>query len=292
MKAAIIGAGEIGRAIGHLLEVNGVEHGFWDKDPARATGKLDVVLSSADMVFFCVPSWALREALLSVKEIISEGEIGVFVSKGLEPGTDMIAPEIALDVIPGMRTVFVGGPMIAEEVSSGKGGAAVIASADTKAAQVVCSALSSSEFFCARSSDISGTAFAGVLKNIYALVMGAAEGSGKGVNAKGILVSGSVEEMGRVITRLGGRAEASHSLAGLGDLIATGSGALSSNWSAGWALAKGETPEKNSEGMSSFPGLLRRLNDNISDFGILRAAGDLIGGLDPKEVFGKISVNS
>lgn len=285
MKAAIIGAGEIGHAIGHLLDINGVGYSFWDSDPAKASGSIGDVLSSAELIFFCVPSWALREALSSVKDLVSGVEVGVFISKGLESGTGMAAPEIAADVIPMMRAVFVGGPMIAEEVISGKGGAAVIASADTKASAAVKSALSSEEFFGVISSDITGTSFAGVLKNIYAMIMGASDGLGKGVNKKGIVITDSLDEMSRVITRLGGRSETAYGLAGLGDLIATGSGPLSSNWSAGFALASGKRPEKISEGMSSFDELHKRLGGDISEFKILSAAGDILGGIMPEGVF-------
>jgi len=291
MKAAIIGAGEIGHAIGHLLDINGIEHSFWDSDPARASGSLSNVLSSAELIFFCVPSWALREALSSVKDLISGTEVGVFVSKGLESGTGMTAPEIAVDVIPMIRTVFVGGPMIAEEVISGKSGAAVIASTDTKAAAAVRSVLRSVEFSCVVSSDITGTSFAGVLKNIYAMIMGVSDGLGKGVNTKGIVITESLDEMSRVITRLGGKSETAYGLAGLGDLIATGSGPLSSNWSAGFAFASGKKPEKISEGMSSFVELHKRLGEDISEFRILSAAGEILSGLVPEESFGKISAD-
>ena len=285
-KAALIGAGEIGQAIGRLLGNNNVDHLFWDKDPDKSAGDLSSVLSGADVIFFCVPSWNLREALFSAKERVKGSEILVFVSKGLEPETGMNAIEIALDVLPEAKLVFIGGPMIAEEIMLGKGGAAVIASKDARAAQIVKEGLSSADFFATVSDDIQGIVFAGVLKNIYALIIGAAEGLGYGVNIKGFMMTESLSEMGDVITSLGGKKDAAYGKAGLGDFIATASGSSSSNWSAGFSFANGENPKKVSEGMSSFSCLHRRLGD-ISKFKILSASGDIMENKDPKSSIDK-----
>jgi glycerol-3-phosphate dehydrogenase (NAD(P)+) len=280
-KAALIGRGEIGLAIGSLLEKNGIDHLFWDKDPERSTGELPDVLSGADAVFFCIPSWALREALSSAKDHLKGDEILVFISKGLESGTGLNAPEMASEIFPDAKIVFLGGPMIAEEVVSGKGGAGVSASRHSDAAEIVRKAISSEGFFVEISEDVGGAAFAGVMKNIYAMVIGASAGVGYGVNVKGLVMRKALFEMGKVIALLGGKEDTAYGLAGLGDLIATSGGPLSSNWSAGFSLAKKEAPKKISEGMSSFAELGRRLGD-ISKFGVLMAAGDIIAGKDPK----------
>jgi len=280
-KAALIGKGEIGLAIGSLLEKNGIDHLFWDKDPERSTGVLSDVLSGADAVFFCVPSWALREALSSTKDHLKGDEILVLISKGLESGTGLNAPEMASEIFPDAKIVFLGGPMIAEEVVSGKGGAGVSSSRHSDAAEIVRKAISSEGFFVEISEDIDGAAFAGVMKNIYAMVIGASAGVGYGVNVKGLVMRKALFEMGKVIALLGGKEDTAYGLAGLGDLIATSGGPLSSNWSAGFSLAKKEAPKKISEGMSSFAELGRRLGD-ISKFGVLMAAGDIIAGKDPK----------
>ena len=204
-KAALIGKGEIGLAIGSLLEKNGIDHPFWDKDPERSTGELPDVLSGADAVFFCIPSWALREALSSAKDHLKGDEILVFISKGLESGTGLNAPEMASEIFPDAKIVFLGGPMIAEEVVSGRGGAGVSASRHSDAAEIVRKAISSEGFFVEISEDVGGAAFAGVMKNIYAMVIGASAGVGYGVNVKGLVMRKALSEMGKVIALLGGK---------------------------------------------------------------------------------------
>ncbi|MDD4931595.1 MAG: hypothetical protein PHG66_05650 [Candidatus Colwellbacteria bacterium] len=284
-KASIIGGGEIGRAIASLLALKGIAVSIWDKDPSISQGGEEKdVLKDAEAVFFCVPSWCLRDALASAKEFLFGNEVLVFVSKGLEKKTGLSSLEITSAVAPLYSSVFIGGPMIAEEISSGKGGAGVVASDNPISAEKIREAISSPLFDATIGDDPRGVVFSGVLKNVYAMLLGASEGLGYGVNIRGWLVSEILTEMAEVVAVLGGDKKTPYGPAGLGDLIATGSGPFSSNWKAGFSLASGHHPEKVSEGMSSFDEIHRRLGD-ISRFRFMSAIGDIMAGLDPKTVF-------
>lgn len=174
--------------------------------------------------------------------------------------------------------------MIAEEISKGMGGAAVVASRDAASAMIIRDALSSPSFSAIVGSDPQGVVLSGVLKNVYAMLIGASEGLGYGVNVKGWLLSESMAEMARIVGHLGGKEGTAYGPAGLGDLVATGSGSFSSNWRSGFDLASGKTPSKVSEGMSSLPELLKKL-PNASEHRYISAVWSIMGGLDPKEVF-------
>lgn len=261
-KISIIGGGEIGEAIAFIAKGSGIPYSVWDNDSTKATApSLEECLSEAEVIFFCVPSWALGTALISSKNLIDADNPIVLVSKGLYPENFLSAPEIAEKIIPGHKIVFIGGPMIAEEIIAGKGCRAVIAG--EKAATEPLAKIFTGPGISAETADSAlSVALAGVMKNIYAMALGAAEGMGIGLNVRSYVFSLAIAEMEKAVSALGGDGNVAFGAAGIGDLIATGMSGNSSNWKAGYALASGKTPEKKSEGMSSIEGICSRIGEN------------------------------
>ena len=109
--------------------------------------------------------------------------------------------------------------------------------------------------------DAFSVAILGVLKNIYAMAIGAAEGAGKGDNIKAYLFTKSVYEMNIVSRALGGKVSVM-SPAGIGDFLATSVSSGSSNRKAGFDIVSGVLPIKISEGMDSVGALMVRLEAN------------------------------
>ena len=85
-----IGAGKIGTAIGVALQGKDLCLAFWDKDPSkvREPQDLKVLVPTADFLFFCVPSWVLRDAVREVSPFIKKGTIVISPSKGIEIATN------------------------------------------------------------------------------------------------------------------------------------------------------------------------------------------------------------
>jgi glycerol-3-phosphate dehydrogenase (NAD(P)+) len=77
--------------------------------------------------------------------------------------------------------------------------------------------------------DVKGIKICGALKNVYAILMGICDGLELPMNTKAFLLARSLEEMGFLVKKLGGKKETVYSLAGLGDLIGTGLCATSRN---------------------------------------------------------------
>jgi len=48
---------------------------LWDKDASKISGQklLSEMISSADFVFLCIPSWAMREAVTSIAPYLDGG---------------------------------------------------------------------------------------------------------------------------------------------------------------------------------------------------------------------------
>jgi glycerol-3-phosphate dehydrogenase (NAD(P)+) len=260
-KIAIIGGGEIGGAISYIASGSGISREVWDKDPAKATvSSPEECLKGAEVVFFCVPSWVVRPALTELSPKLPSGIPLVFVSKGLEPETNLTAPEIAAEFADKERIVFMGGPMIAEEIMEGKGGHAVLGG---EKAAVVAEMFRGNNVSAETCPDAFSVSVLGVLKNVYALLIGASEGMGVGDNVKAYLFAKSLDEMDEVSLSFGGTLS-SLNPAGIGDLFATGMSRGSSNRKAGFDLALGNAPEKQSEGMASVASVASRLGAKAS----------------------------
>ena len=82
---------------------------------------------------------------------------------------------------------------------------------------------------------------AGALKNIVAIVAGAAEQLGMGDNAKAAITTRGLAEMTRLGVAMGANPLTFAGLAGIGDILATSTSALSRNHRLGVELASGRT---------------------------------------------------
>ena len=87
--------------------------------------------------------------------------------------------------------------------------------------------------------DVIGTEFGGVLKNLIAVAIGIVDGVGYGENTKASIITRGLVEMTDFAVAYGAQPETLQGLAGLGDLIATCQSPLSRNNTAGRLLGQG-----------------------------------------------------
>lgn len=252
-KICIIGAGEIGRAIGQALKDRADEILFWDKDASRvpAQKSLAASVSSADFLFLCVPSWAMREAVTAAIPYLKKNAIIVSLAKGIEQKTNKSMDALLQDFIHRNRIAILGGPMLAEEIHKGLGGVGVVGAKNKSVCVQIASLFDKTGIHIECTPDMRGVALAGALKNIYAIGLGIADGLGWGNNQKSLLVVQAAKEMAIIIRALGGKKESAHGAAGIGDLIATGYSAYSRNRQIGNELVKTGTCYLKSEGSIS-----------------------------------------
>jgi glycerol-3-phosphate dehydrogenase (NAD(P)+) len=89
--------------------------------------------------------------------------------------------------------------------------------------------------------DLVGVELGGSLKNIIAIAAGSSDGLELGANAKAALLTRGLAEMTRLAVALGARPLTLSGLAGMGDLFATCTSALSRNYRLGHAMARGKS---------------------------------------------------
>jgi glycerol-3-phosphate dehydrogenase (NAD(P)+) len=277
---AIIGAGELGAAIGGLLQRNGSEPVLWDADPAKVPGQgtLAEAVKDADCVLFCVPSWVMRGAVAAVTATgaLREDATVVSFAKGMEDASGKTMTELFNELFPADgKTAFavVGGPMLAEEIAAGKGAVAVFASKEPRALDrcrslFAAASVSASvpadgniqnnirtEFF----DDPFSLSLASVLKNVYAVSLGVADGLGLSGNEKGWIVSIAIQEMTKIAVLLKADPAMVLGATGVGDLIATGYSDYSRNRGIGAEIARTGMCHLQGEGIASLPSLKKRI---------------------------------
>lgn len=295
-KITIIGVGELGQALGRILSHDGREILYWDRNDAQLEKlrlpllSLPEVITNAEFVFLCIPSWGVREALAFLKPYWSAHTVAVFFSKGIDGPTSKLPIEMASKLLPkNISFAVASGTMVAEEISEGHFGACLVASKNNLISEKVSNLFADTNLMAVTSADIKGVAWSGVLKNIYALGMGIAEGLGWTVNERGILFGQSNEEIMKLLKLLGGKKETWLSAPILGDFVTTSFDNHSLNHQVGLELGRTGQTEKRSEGTMSLAPLIDRLKKKgPKDFPILfNLAQIVIAREDPKKVFGK-----
>lgn len=294
MKTAIIGAGEIGRAIEKLLKDRGEEVLIWDKDESKVPGQKTLQETAAfglDFLFFCVPSWAMRGAVSDASPSLQKDAIIVSLAKGMESDSKKTMDALLAELLPiGQKFGILSGPMLAEELNMGFGGAGVFACAEIADFEKIKTLFGSTKLKLDYSPDLFDTALVGTLKNIYAFALGIADGLKWGGNQKGWLVSRVIGEMVKIAEMMGAKKEAILSPAGIGDFIATGFSRYSRNHQIGEEIVAVGKASIKSEGLVSIEPLTKILGDNVTTLPILSALEAIvIKRQNAKELFDKLA---
>lgn len=271
----IIGAGELGTALTHVLKKKrAVRIEQWDKDPARVKKQrqLATAVSAADLVLLCIPSSAMREALIHIRAHLTRGALAVSFAKGIAPGTRSTMDELLRKHLPKRQPfALVSGPMIAEELMKGHRGSGMCAATPPRAYRRLADLFRDTVLALTYTPHLHALALAGVLKNVYALALGAADGLRWDKARKGQLTAASLKEMGGILALLGRGKALAASPAGAGDLIVTGYSKYSRNRRAGALLARQGTIDRGAEGIVALPSVISLLGRRARRYSILSA---------------------
>lgn len=263
LRVAVIGAGSWGTTVAALACRNGptvlwarrrelVDEitgertnevylpGFGLPEELAATTSVEEAVTGADVVVMAVPSHGFREVAAAVAEHLRAWVPVVSLSKGIEVGTRLRMTEVVADVLPGHHPVGVlTGPNLAREIMAGHPAAAVLAMTDQRIATALQPVFASERFRIYTNPDIVGCEVAGALKNVMAIAAGMVEGMGFGDNTRAAMMTRGLAELTRLGVALGGDPMTFAGLAGVGDLVATCSSAMSRNHHVGVQLGRG-----------------------------------------------------
>jgi len=289
-NVVIIGQGEIGQAVKYLLlkKKRKVNLECWDIDihacPTRKP--LRHIVPKADVLFLCIPSWTIRSAGKDLKKYLRKNTIVVSLSKGLERKTcDTVDAIIDKAFSKQQPTVLLSGPMLAEEIVIGKAGAAVVASDSKKSREAIVELFAGTALHVYPSADMRGVAICGILKNIYAIGFSMAQALHPGDNYRGLFVQTTLDEMMRIIVKLGGKKETVCTYAGIGDLVATGFSKHSKNHEYGKKLALNGEVFFESEGSISILPMAKKIGKLKNELTLFNRIFSIIRNKkDPKSI--------
>ncbi len=292
MHVAIIGAGLIGKALGRILkEKKGIAVSFWDHTPGVVPRQspLEETVGRADFVFFCIPSFAIRDAARTVRPFLKRQTIVIGVSKGIEANTNLTTDRLLKSALPWRQPfALLFGPMLAGELDSGVCGHAVAAAGSPSVAFKMLTLFHGTRLRVKKSYDLRGVAVCGALKNIYAIGLGMIDGLGAGDNTRGAYVGAAVAEMRQIVKRLGGEAATVDGYAGIADLIATGGSVHSRNRSVGFALGS-KKRARGSEGANAAVAVAELLGKKHAEFPILHSLVRILGSAaEPEELIAAV----
>lgn len=325
-RVAVLGAGSWGTTFAKVLADGGADVLIWARRrevaqeitethrnsgylpginlPANLRGhdSLEHVLAGAEQVYLSVPSQSLRSNLASIRDILPADVPVVSLMKGVERGTGLRMSEVIeqeLRVDPA-RIAVVSGPNLALEIAKREPTAAVVASASHETAVAVATVASNEYFRSFVNTDVVGTEFGGVLKNLIAVAVGIADGVGYGENTKASIITRGLVELSAFAVAFGAKPETMIGLAGLGDLIATCESPLSRNNTAGRLLGQGYGFEQviaqmnqTAEGLASVGPVLELAESKGVAMPIVAQVGRVLDGtLDPRELAPHLATDS
>lgn len=264
---SVIGSGSWGVALAILLKNNGHNVKLWsyNKEEAMMINEdkvckflpnvklpeglechtsLEDAIKGTKIILIVTPSKAIRATLDNMKDFISNEQIFVLCSKGMEKESQKVYTEVIKEIYPNNIVSALSGPSHAEEVSVGLPTAVVISSESDDVSEYLQTVFMSPKFRVYINDDLLGVEMGGSLKNIIALACGIANGLGYGDNAIAALITRGIAEISRLGVEAGAKRQTFYGLTGVGDLFVTCSSMHSRNRKAGILIGKGKSIEE------------------------------------------------
>lgn len=267
-KIGVLGGGSWGTALAILLGKKGYDVDMWlrNKQQCDVINKsrentrylpgiiipnnvniindIEKTIIGKDVIVLAVPTHAIRNTLIDIKDIIKDNQVIVNVAKGIENDSLCRVSEIVKEVVPQVEYAILSGPSHAEEVAKDIPTAIVAAAEKKKVAQLVQDVFMSPKFRVYTTPDVVGVELGGALKNVIALGAGISDGLGYGDNTKAALINRGIFEIARLGKEMGADEMSFAGLSGIGDLIVTCTSMHSRNRRAGIKIGEGMSMEE------------------------------------------------
>lgn len=261
-QITILGSGSWGNTLAYLLGQN-QKVVLWDRDAGRVrranktrrfkkpvtkkypdnvviTNKLEEALESK-IIVNCISLKGVAEVFSNISVFQSKkDQVFVNASKGIDSINLQTPTEIIQSFCKNVTVAAISGPNLAKELIEGQPMVTEVAAKKPEIAELIREQIASPTLRVYVSTDIKGLELCGALKNVIAIAAGASDSLKLGESAKASLITRGLKEMGEFLKLYGCKEETLLGPAGVGDLIATCSGALSRNYRVGFYLAEGK----------------------------------------------------
>lgn len=271
----------------------------------------EAAFDGAEVVLSGVNSFGVRWAGRRLARLLRPGIPVIAITKGMEAAEngdlrilpDVLAGEVPDELRAQVPWAAIAGPSIAGEVAVRRHTSVVLAGTDQAVLDRLAALFRTDRYHVQTSTDFLGVEVCAAMKNCYALSVGfgegvlardGSEGPYRNHNYEAALFGQGAQEMGRLLSLLGGRPETAYGLAGVGDMYVTSAGGR--NIRVGRLIGAGATfSEADAElghitlegaaAIKVIGGALPQLTERgvveASDFPLLRALHDVIGRDQP-----------
>lgn len=217
----------------------------------QLTNDANIAVKNANVIVLATPAAFLEETLSNIKETLTDKFI-VSAVKGLIPSTNETITEFLNREyqIPYSQLGVISGPCHAEEVALERLSFLTFSCKRKNLAEFISGSFEAPFLKMIASTDVYGSEYAAVLKNIYAVAAGIYNALGYGDNFQSVLVSNAFEEMRRFLNDTNLSPRQTTRSAYLGDLLVTCYSQFSRNRTFGGMVGKGYDVEAIKIGMN------------------------------------------
>ncbi len=266
-RIAVLGAGAWGTALANLGARAGAAVSLWARDASHvaemiatgvnarrlpgtslyagvvATSDVAAAAASAEIILLAVPAQSMRAMAERAAPHLPPGTPVVICAKGIERTTGLFMSDVIEQVLPNHPPAVLSGPSFAEDVARGMPTAVTLAARDTAVAEALAAALAAPWFRLYYSADVRGVEIGGATKNVLAIASGIAAGKRLGESAGAALLARGFAELARFGIAHGALPGTLTGLSGLGDLVLTCGSRQSRNFSLGFSIGEGLSPD-------------------------------------------------
>jgi glycerol-3-phosphate dehydrogenase (NAD(P)+) len=239
-------------------------------DPRLSASTDFSAVASRDIVLLVAPAQQARIVAHQLRPLLRPGQVVVICAKGLEQASGALLSTVLAYELPDTALAVLSGPGFASDIARGLPAALTLGCADESRGRALAEALSHPLFRLYWSSDVTGVALGGAVKNVLGIAAGILDGKRLGGSAHAALVTRGFAELRRLGEALGARPDTLMGLSGLGDLILTCGSAQSRNMSLGRALGQGQS-------LAEILGARRAVTEGVYTAAAVRQLADLHG---------------
>lgn len=212
----------------------------FDTAKVNISGDINEVVGSSDVIILAVPSAFLKDTLEPLNVPLTDKYV-VSAIKGIITNEYITVAEYINRKygLPFDQIGVLTGPCHAEEVALERLSYLTMVCKDIENSKILGEKIKTDYINVSHSTDIYGTEYATVLKNIYAIAVGICVGLGYGDNFMAVLISNSAMEMERFMTGTYPAPRNINASVYLGDLLVTSYSQFSRNRTFGLMIGKG-----------------------------------------------------
>ncbi len=195
-------------------------------------------IDNADVIFVALPSSVLQQNIKFFAKYISNEQIVVNLSKGILNNGNTVFDHLK-NLLKSENVVTLKGPSFAAEIMLGSQTILTLGYSTKYQKEIINKIFKKTCINLESTRDIVGVEILGIIKNMYAILIGYTEEYYGSVNTRFMIISKVFKEIKTLNSSFGGDIETLFLSCGLGDICLTSFNDLSRNRSLGEAIGKG-----------------------------------------------------